>query len=149
MTEPSQPKIETVDEPTSTESNVNTNKEISTSEPNQSDSLKPKPLPPDSPNAEPLQPDSPNAKSLQPDSPNAEPLPPDSPKTGGRKRRKTKRRKTHRKGKKSKKKRTKAGKTKKTRTNLNSPIISRHARSLRHRTPSFTGASLRFRRRRR
>ena len=65
--------------------------------------------------------------------------------TGGRKR------KTRRKGKKSKKKRTKrtkAGKTKKTRTSLNSPIISRHARSLRHRSPIFIGSSLIFRRKR-
>ena len=71
--------------------------------------------------------------------------------TGGRKRRKTKRRKTHRKGKKSKKKRTKAGKTptKKTRTSLNSPIVIRKASSLRHRSPSLTGSSITFRRRRR
>ena len=70
------------------------------------------------------------------------------PNSGGRKR------KTRRRGKKSKKKRTKrtkrtkAGKTKRTRTSLNSPIISRHARSLRHRSPIFTGSSLTFKRKR-
>tara|TARA_Y100000816_G_scaffold9123_1_gene5854 strand:+ start:1826 stop:2071 length:246 start_codon:yes stop_codon:yes gene_type:complete len=61
-------------------------------------------------------------------------------KIGGRKR------KTRRKGKKSKKKRIKAGK--RTRTSLNSPIVSRRARSLRHRSPLFTGSSVTFKRRR-
>jgi outer membrane biosynthesis protein TonB len=116
--------------------------------------------PPEQPKKPPPPPPPPPTEAPPPPPPTEEPPPPppreapppkpDPTKIGGRKRRK---RKTRRKGKKSKKKRTKAGKTrtKKTRSSLNSPIISRYAQTLRHRSrthPNFIASSLTKRRRR-
>lgn len=56
---------------------------------------------------------------------------------------KERRKRKTRKVKKSKKKKNKAGKTKRARISLNS-IVSRHARSLRHRSPLYTGSKRTF-----